>query len=318
MSGILFGPVPSRRLGRSLGVDLVPYKTCSFDCVYCELGPTTCLTKKRQSYMSTDLIINELEERLRQLKGDLDYITLAGSGEPTLNSDIGGLIEKIKRLTRCPVALLTNSSLLSEKTVRDELLSLDLIVPSLDAVSEEAFRGINRPVEGIEIGGIIEGLIKLREEFSGDLWLEVLICQGINDSESELGFIKQAIDRIQPDKVQLNTVFRPPSVEGTMPVSEERLKEIELFMGPGAEAVGRYSVRRDSTSGSRSVRTRVLMLLKRRPCTIEDISHALCLNRIAAIKIIQGMIEEGTVSTIVHQGEVYYRGKERVEEERGV
>ncbi|MBN2372488.1 radical SAM protein [bacterium] len=307
MQNSIFGPVPSRRLGRSLGVDLVPYKTCTFDCVYCELGPTTCHTLKRQPYKPIDSVCDELVKRLDQLNGDVDYITLAGSGEPTLNSDLGRLIERIKRISNTPLAILTNGSLLFDPSVRSELRALDLIVPSLDAVSRETFLKVNRPVAGIEIEDIIEGLIKLREEFSGAIWLEVLVCMGINDSESELTLIKNAVYEIKPDKVQVNTVFRPPSIEGTKPVSEKRLKEIEAFIGPIAMAVGMADIKKNSRAGSRSVRTRTLMLLRRRPCTIKDISDALCMARIEAIKLLDLLVDQGEVSRVYHEGEFYYK-----------
>ncbi|MGA1839822.1 MAG: radical SAM protein [bacterium] len=307
MPNNIFGPVLSRRLGRSLGVDLIPYKTCSFDCVYCELGLTTRHTNRRCSYKDPDDICNELEDRLGQLKGAIDYITLAGSGEPTLNSNLGSIIERIKTMTDSPLAVLTNSSLLGDPLVRDELKPLDLIVPSLDAVSEDIFKRINRPVKGIEIGFIIEGLIRLREEFSGKIWLEILICDGINDSYSELDLIKKQIDVIKPDRVQLNTVFRPPSLEGIRPVSEERLKEIEAFMGPGAQAVGRAQCKAGMNLDSRSLRTRMLMLLKRRPCTIDDISGALCMSKIEIVKLLEQMTESGEIEKVFHQSIAYYK-----------
>ena len=214
---ILFGPVPSRRLGRSLGVDMVPYKTCSFNCVYCELGQTTCQTLQRESFLDLDLAIRELRERLAQLQGEVDYITLAGSGEPTLNSGLGDLVSRIKGLTQIPVAVLTNSSLLPDPEVRKELQEVDLIVPSLDAVSQRVFEQINLPVKGIRAGEILESLIALRKEFHGQIWLEILFCRGINDHTAEVEQLHQAVKAIGPDQIQLNTVVRPPAVEGILP-----------------------------------------------------------------------------------------------------
>jgi wyosine [tRNA(Phe)-imidazoG37] synthetase (radical SAM superfamily) len=303
----IFGPVLSRRLGRSLGVDLIPYKTCSFDCVYCELGPTTCHTKERRSYKDADDICNELKYRLEHLEGAMDFITLTGSGEPTLNSNLGSIIDRIKTMTDCPLAILTNSSLLYDPLVRAELKLLDLIVPSLDAVSTEIFQRINRPVEGIETECVIEGLIRLREEFSGEIWLEILICDSINDHDSELGLIKRELDAIKPDRVQLNTVFRPPSLKGIRPVSEERLKEIEAFMGSRARAVGRVQSKEGRILGSRSLRTRILILLERRPCTIDDISDSLCMSKIEIVELLDQMMEKGEIVKICHQSRSYYK-----------
>lgn len=235
--GILFGPVPSRRLGRSLGVDLLPYKTCTFDCIYCELGPTNCLTTHRQIFIEPDHIIQELKRYLAQLKEKVDFITLAGSGEPTLHENLGEIIQRIKKTTTIPIAILTNSSLLSQPKVRRELLHLDLIVPSLDAVSQDIFTKINLPSKSIQTTAIIEGLIALRQEFRGQIWLEILFCKGINDTPSELKLLKNAIFRINPDRIQLNTVYRPPSVPGILPLSRERIVKIADLFGEKAEIV---------------------------------------------------------------------------------
>ena len=252
---ILFGPVPSRRLGRSLGVDMVPYKTCSFNCVYCELGQTTCQTLQRESFLDIDLAIRELRERLAQLQGEVDYITLAGSGEPTLNADLGDVVSRIKGLTRIPVAVLTNSSLLPDPGVRKELQEVDLIVPSLDAVSQRIFEKINRPVEGIRAGEIMESLIALRKEFHGQIWLEILFCRGINDHTAEAEQLHKAAQAIGPDRIQLNTVVRPPAVEGILPCTAERMQQIAAIMsrgGPKTGVVGQYCSGRGDVSQSRA------------------------------------------------------------------
>lgn len=309
MSGNIFGPVPSRRLGRSLGVDLVPYKTCSFDCVYCELGPTTNLTKQRRPYAKVDAICNDLIKNLTELKGEVDFITLAGSGEPTLNSDIGRLIQRIKSITDHPLAILTNSSLISDPCVRKELIPLDLIVPSLDAANSETFKRINRPFEGIAVDEIIEGLIYLREEFHGQIWLEVLLVKDLNDNDLELDLIKNAIKRIRPDRVQLNTIFRPPSVEGSEPVSETRLKAIEKSFGRIAQSVGSTYKKGHATISSRSLNRRALILLQRRPCTITDICNALCMRKTDVISLLEKMLEDGSIYKMHHQGTIFFKAK---------
>jgi wyosine [tRNA(Phe)-imidazoG37] synthetase (radical SAM superfamily) len=261
----------------------------------------------RRSYKPVDALCEELRARLQQLEGEVDIITLAGSGEPTLNADLGTIIERIRGMTDLPMGILTNSSLLSDRAVRDALKPLDLVVPSLDAVSDRIFRHINRPVEGIGIEEILHGLIRLREEFTGRIWLEVLVCQDINDEESELALIKEAAGSIHPDRIDINTVFRPPSVEGILAVSQERLEEIAAFMGENARAVGIARIREGASSGSRSVRTRITMLLRRRPCTMDDITSALCIARMEALKLIDQMMAEGAIERIEHQGTVYYR-----------
>ena len=204
----LFGPVPSRRLGRSLGVDLVPRKTCPYDCIYCEVGPTTRQTITRLDYQA-DEIMAELTAYLHQGPPPLDYITLAGSGEPTLNLGLGRIIRHLKALTGTPVAVLTNGALLYLPEVRDELQAADLVLPSLDAAREESFRAINRPLPDYPLSRLIEGLEAFRREYAGQIWLEILLLQGLNDSEADLEALRRALRILAPDKVQLNTAVRP-------------------------------------------------------------------------------------------------------------
>jgi len=307
---ILFGPVPSRRLGRSLGIDMVPYKTCSFNCVYCELGQTTCQTLSRESFLDLDLAVRELRERLTQLKGEVDYITLAGSGEPTLNADLGELVSRIKGLTHIPVAVLTNSSLLPDPEVRKELQEVDLIVPSLDAVSQRIFEQINLPVKGIKAGEILESLIALRKEFHGQIWLEILFCRGINDHKAEVEQLYRAAEAIGPDQIQLNTVVRPPALEGTLPCSAERMQQISDIMshhgGPKAKVVGQYVSGRGEASQSRALRKRLLEMLKRRPCTLEDIARSAGLGHIELVKVLDELVQSKSLQVRTHEGNTYY------------
>ncbi|MEW5800469.1 MAG: radical SAM protein [bacterium] len=304
---ILFGPVPSRRLGRSLGVDMVPYKTCSFNCVYCELGLTTCQTLQRTSFLDLDLAIHELKDRLSQLCGEVDYITLAGSGEPTLNSGLGELVSRIKGLTHTPVAVLTNSSLLSDPEVRKELLEVDLIVPSLDAVSQKVFERINLPVEGTRAQEILESLIALRREFSGQIWLEILFCQGINDHPSEVELLRQAVQSIRPDQVQLNTVVRPPAVKGILPCTPEKMQQLAAVLDQGAEVVGQRSIGSREVFLSRSLRKRIIEMLKRRPCTLEDIVQSVGLGRLELLKVLDELVQSRVLKVHSYGGNTYYQ-----------
>lgn len=233
----IFGPVISRRLGRSLGIDLIPFKTCSLDCIYCECGRTNSLTRERKEYVPTDEVINELNNYLSTLP-ELDYLTFSGSGEPTLHSGIGKIINFLKdNYPQYKVALLTNGTLFTDKNVIAEVKRADLIVPSLDGVSEEVFSKINRPVNNITSQEIISGLENLRKEYRGEIWLEIFIVPGINDKEKELRLFKEAIARIRPDKVQLNTLDRPGTEAWVRPVPEEKLRSITGFLGDKVEIV---------------------------------------------------------------------------------
>jgi len=172
VTAYVYGPVPSWRLGRSLGVDVIPFKICSFNCIYCETGRTTDLTVERKKYVSKAPVIEELKAFLSKRK-NIDYITFSGSGEPTLNSKIGGMISEVKKLTDIPVAILTNSSLFSREEVRRELREADVVLPSLDVVSQSLFESLNRPHPSLKIEEIIDGLIEFRKEFKNKIWLEV-------------------------------------------------------------------------------------------------------------------------------------------------
>ena len=220
----LYGPVPSRRLGRSLGVDIVPFKVCSYDCVYCQLGRTTRLTAEPEELVDADEVMSELERWLA--KGNTaDYITFAGSGEPTLNSDLGAMISRTRELTDIPSAVITNGALLSDLSVIQGVSEADLIVPSLDAGTEETFRRINRPCEGLTLEMVVEGLRLLRQEFAGAIWLEVMLVRDLNDSDAELAAISAVISGLGPDKVQINTVERPSRSGGVSEVSPETLEK---------------------------------------------------------------------------------------------
>ncbi len=236
----VYGPVKSRRLGSSLGISLTPHKLCSFDCVYCQLGNTITKTTERKEYIDTAELLEELKSWLEHngpLKETLNYLTLAGSGEPTLNSRIGELITRIKKLTPIPVAVITNASLLDDPAVRQEIAQADLVLPSLDAVSETVFARINRPYPGIKAEGIIEGLVKLRQEYRGKIWLEVMLVAGINDDLRHIKKIKEALDRINPDKIQLNSPVRSSVQLNLRLVSEAKLKKIKALLGEKCEII---------------------------------------------------------------------------------
>ena len=218
----VYGPVPSRRLGRSLGVDLVPFKTCTYDCIYCQLGRTTDLTTACRDYVPVEDILAQLEEKLRT-GATPDYVSLAGSGEPTLHARIGELIAGIKRLTPVPVAVLTNGSLLGARDIQDALMEADLVLPSLDVGDAELFELVNRPHESIGFDAMVEGLITFRERFAKPVWLEVMLVAGVTGIQAEVEKIATLTRRIRPARIQLNTVSRPPCEESALPVSRERM-----------------------------------------------------------------------------------------------
>jgi wyosine [tRNA(Phe)-imidazoG37] synthetase (radical SAM superfamily) len=301
----IFGPVPSRRLGRSLGVDLVPYKTCTFDCIYCDLGRTTHKTTSRQSYVVSEEIQKELELTLSILDKKPDYITLSGSGEPTLNINIGEIIQRIKEITSTPVAVLTNSSLLSSNEVRRDLSEADVVLPSLDAITPALFEYINRPYSSIKIEEIISGLIQFRKQYRGQIWLEILFCRGVNDGKEEIEKLKEVIERIEPVRVQLNTPVRPPAENFAFPLTLAQLEEIRERLGDKAEIISEFAAPLGEEFNSVKD-TEILNLIKRRPCTTEDISKALGLHLDEVVKYLEKLVKEGVVHYRMYEHHCYY------------
>lgn len=301
----IFGPVPSRRLGRSLGVDLVPYKTCTFDCIYCDLGRTTQKTTLRQSFASPEEIQSELKSYLSVLDKKPDFITLSGSGEPTLNKNIGQLIRGVKKITSIPIAVLTNSSLFSLEEVRRDLSEADVVLPSFDAMTPTLFGYINRPHLSLKIEEIFAGLAQFRKEYQGQIWLEIVFCRGVNDDKGEMERLKEAIGRIQPDRVQLNTPTRPPAEDFVFPLTKDQLEEIRKKLGEKAEVIpefvaplgDRFDLDRDAE---------IINLLRRRPCTAEDISRALGLRLEEVVKYLKHLREKGAIQYRVFEHRCYY------------
>lgn len=294
-STYIFGPVPSRRLGRSLGVDLVPFKTCSYDCIYCQLGRTTNKTVKRKEYVPLKKVLKEIKDKL-QAPPLPDYITLSGSGEPTLYSEIYPLIQEIKHITEIPVAVLTNGSLLWYKDVQRAVCRADLVIPSLDSGDETEFQCINRPHHDISFEKMVNGLMEFRNIYNGTIWLEIFLLQGITAIEKSVEKIVSYAEKINPDKIQLNTVARPPAEDFAFAVSEERMNYFARMVGNKAEVIADYRNIHDEESFSVS-REEVYTLLKRRPCSLEDIASGLSINRNEAIKHIQELVTENKIKT---------------------
>ncbi|MBN1845031.1 MAG: radical SAM protein [Sedimentisphaerales bacterium] len=303
MSSTIFGPVPSRRLGRSLGVDLVPYKTCTYDCIYCQLGRTTCKTSQRREWTPPADVLEELPGKLA---GEPDYITLSGSGEPTLYLRIGELIARIKEMTDVPVAVLTNGSLLWLPEVRRALLQADLVVPSLDAGSDWTFQYVNRPDPAISFETMLEGLARFRQEYSGAYWLEVFLIGGITTTEQEIKHLSDCLERIAPDRVQLNTVTRPPAENFALPVPQDQVMDIASKLSVPAEVIADY---RHVHAQTRFVATAedILRLVQRRPCTIDDIAEGLGLHRHEVLKYVEDLSHQGRLVAEGQNNRLYYK-----------
>ncbi len=298
----IFGPVPSRRLGRSLGIDLVPAKTCTYDCLYCQLGRTTQKTTERKSWIAIDEITAELKDKLSTKP---DYITLSGSGEPTLHSGCGLLIGKIKQVTDIPIAVITNGSLLFEPEVRRELLGADVVIPSLDAGDEETFKKVNRPRAEISFDKMLQGLIDFRREFKGKYWLEVFLVEGLNDSDEQIEKIAGCIEKIRPDKVQLNTVSRPPA-ENVKAVGSQRLQQIAKRIYKNAEIIADFKSSEEA-SDFKAKSSDIVEMLKRRPCSVDDIVVGLKISKIEVLKYIEKLIKSGRIEQTRQEDRIFYK-----------
>lgn len=301
----IYGPVPSRRLGLSLGVDLVPYKICSYDCVYCQIGRTPETTLARRPYVTAKTIVPQLAERLN--KGARpDYITLGGSGEPTLNSEIGDIIREIRRITDIPVAVLTNGSLLVDPVVRNDIRDADVVLPSFDACDAEIFAKINRPHPGIRFWDTAEGLKAFRREYNGRIWLEIFFVDGINADDPTVKRYLPWMEAFRPDKIHLNTAVRPTAESGITPLSEATLARFAEILGEKAEVIAAFSRPRTTPQDS-NIRDGLLNMLARRPCTLDDMASGLGLHQHEVLKHLDPLIAEHAVQAAAVEGKVFYR-----------
>ncbi len=303
----LFGPVPSRRLGMSLGVDLVPHKVCSLNCVYCECGRTTKLTTERKEYIPYDGVVQELTDYLSN-NPHPDYITFSGSGEPTLNSRIGDVLHFIKTHSKTPVAVLTNGTLFYDKDVRKELLEADVVLPSLDAAEDLAFRKINRPWRELNIPRYIQGLVDFRNEYKGQIWLEVLIIPGLNDTKENLQALKAAFLKINPEEIQLNTLDRPGTVANIRTATRKELQEIVDFWNlPHVKIIAPAPDRKKIVSYRDDMESAILETIRRRPCTLEDMHKILGLHINEINKYLDVLEDEGNIISVREKRGLFYK-----------
>ncbi len=306
----VFGPVPSRRLGNSLGVDLVPFKTCTFDCIYCQLGPTTHQTAERQHFVPVAEVLAEIQAVL-DTEVRVVYITLSGSGEPTLNLDLGRVLDGIKAMTDAPAAVLTNGSLLGREGVRAELAPADLVVPSFDAGTQEAFERVNKP-RGVTVDELAAGLCGFTREFRGQVWLEVMVVRGANDTREEAEAIVAALGDGRFDKVQLNTVVRAPAVAAAEPVPSERLEDLAAVLQALApvEIIGVYGGA-ECAGVEEDAPEQILAALARRPCGTAELAASLGLAPALVAKHVAGLEEQGRVERLVVGGQTQFRARPR-------
>ncbi len=290
----VFGPVPSRRLGRSLGVDLIPFKTCTYDCLYCQVGRTTDSTIERKEYVPVAAVLDEIDRKIAAGCA-ADYITFSGSGEPTLHSGIGRVIISLKEKTNIPVAVITNGSLLWDEDVRKDLMKADLVIPSLDAGNQEMFERVNRPHSNISFEKMVDGIESFTARFPGKVWLEIFLLDGLT-TDADVERIAACARRINPDAVQLNTAVRPTAEESARPIDEARMREMAGIFGERAEVIAAFEADREAAvPPEKPTGNDILDMLRRRPCSIDDIAAGLGIPVEESLAHIETLLNEGRI-----------------------
>lgn len=300
----VYGPVLSRRLGWSLGVDPVPLKTCNLNCVYCQLGPTPGGRWTDAVYPPLPVVLMEVGEALASAQ-DLDFVTISGSGEPMLYGDIAELLRAIKDMTQTPVAVVTNGTLLTSQTAREALYQADVVLPSLDAADNRTFNRIVRPPGGLSVEQVIAGLATFRRHFAGQIWLEVMLVRGLNDQPEQLERLKDAMDLILPDRIHLNTVVRPPAVESALPVPPERMAAIAAYFGSRCEVIAEHP---DAAPRPpvEALAERLVEIVTRHPATLGELEGMLGVLPSLVTRRLAELAAEGVIETRFHHGRLYY------------
>ncbi len=305
----IFGPVHSRRLGRSLGVDLVPHKTCNLDCIYCECGHTTNLQVDRSRFFPVEELHTELDAFFSSSHESLDFVTFSGAGEPTLSLDLGPAVSFIHALTPMPVALLTNGILLGRPDVLADVQEIDVMIPSLDAATESMFRRINRPAEGVDFEEYRRGLRSLRNRVRAQIWLEILLIRSVNDTREHLELLADEIGRIAPHGIQINTVYRPGTVRTAEPLNDEELAGAATILSRHCPIVTsriRMDTHITGPDPTPAIRSRILETVSRRPCSIGDLAVGLECDPDLVRGIVETLLSDGLIRRVKHVDGFYY------------
>ncbi len=308
----LFGPVPSRRFGRSLGVDLTPLKTCTFDCVFCQLGRTQRKTVQRNAYVSVEAVLEELDDWLAT-DGRADYITLSGSGEPTLHTEFGKVLSFLKKAPQ-PSVLLTNGSFLGQPDVRRDASLADVVKVSLSAWDQHSFEWINRPYKDLSFDSLVEGQKLFRKIFTGQLWMEVFLLFGMNSWPADVTKIAAIAKEIRPDRVQLNTVARPPAEDFAAALTLDSLQALCPLFDPPADIIADF--RSPQTGSMQVTETTILSMLQRRPCTIDQIASAFNLHVNEVSKYLGKLVSTNAICAVRKNPGVYYSAIFNTEEKK--
>ncbi|MFO7795688.1 MAG: radical SAM protein [Promethearchaeati archaeon] len=304
----IYGPVPSRRLGRSLGIDPLPSKTCNYQCIYCQLGRTTNFTNERRNYCLKKDILNEIETVLNDETQEFDYLTFVGSGEPTLYKDLGELVQFSKQRTKKPICVITNGSLLSNQDVREDLFDVDLVLPTLDASNEKTFRLINRPHPQITFNKLVQGFLDFKNSYSKKFWIEIMLVRDVNDSKEEILGIKRLLDKIQPQRIDINVPIRPPTEDwvkipkkSVLTLLDEVFGEYENINFPEMGTFGKFSAEFEKE---------LLAIIERHPMREEQIVKTFQTSELTESDILSRLNllnEESIIKKIEYQGKIFWK-----------
>lgn len=301
----VFGPVPSRRLGLSLGIDVLPFKTCTYDCVYCQLGATRQKTMDRTLFLPAGGVVTEVLEKVLQGPRP-DHLTVSGSGEPTLHSGLGELIQGLKSACDIPVALITNGSLLFLEEVRRNVLLADVLMPTLSAGDEETFQKIHRPAEGLRWAQVLEGMQETRDPYTGLFWLEVFLIKGLNDSEESLMSLRQCIEILHPDRVHVNTAVRPPTDPNAISLTKEELQRACVLLGSKALPIAEFKEKAQVSPMPRAGAEEILAMIERHPCTAQDVEAGLGIPPDRARELLDHLLGQALIEPVTREGRIYY------------
>ncbi len=300
----LFGPVPSRRLGQSLGVSPIPPKTCNYSCVYCQIGRTTHFTNIRQDFFPKEEILEEIRSYIES-SINFDYITFVGEGEPTLCKSLGWIIRSTKELTDKPIAVITNGALLYDLETRNDLLAADVILPTLDATTQELFKKINRPIKELTIDKIIQGMQDFRSEFQGQIWMEVMLVKGLNDTSDTISKINAVLDKLGCDRVYVNVPIRPPAENWVKIPDKNRVLEIcnelNAYNIAHYESIQGFQIRDDE-----DMESQILKITTRHPLRESQILAMFDLPSQDIIQLLHDMSKKGKLKRVIHNKQIFW------------
>ena len=303
----LFGPVPSRRFGSSLGVDLTTFKTCTLDCVFCQLGRTTCKTLERKEYVAVNDVTRELDDWFRN-DGQADVVTLSGSGEPTLHSGFGDVLACIGARNPSPTVLLSNGTLFWIPSVREAAMHADIVKLSLSAWDQASFRQVNRPHEDLDFDRIVEGQRTFRRMFGGQLWLEIFLVRGMNSTRRDVEKIAELVKTVAPDETHLNTAVRPPAEGFVEPLPRAAMEELTTLFDPPATVIAEFPA--DRAPAVDANEKTIVDMLSRRPCTARQVAAAFGMHVNEVAKYLGKLTREGCIHARRKGGETYYTGRQ--------